>query len=62
MVTQQIGAHQVRQIAVKAEADPGTVKRVLLGLPTRQMPRERILRAMRELGLLESPEPRRAAR
>jgi DNA-binding LacI/PurR family transcriptional regulator len=41
----------VRLIAARAEADIKTVKRVLGGLPTKASPRERVLRAIRELKL-----------
>jgi hypothetical protein len=43
--------HLLRQIAAKAEVAPETVWRVINGQPTRQSPRERVERAMRDLGL-----------
>jgi hypothetical protein len=43
--------HLLRQIAAKAEVAPQTVQRVIDGLPTRQSPRERVERAMHDLGL-----------
>ncbi len=41
---------QLRRIAVASDTDPRTVRRVVLGLPTRQMAGERITRAIHDLG------------
>lgn len=41
---------ELRRIAVASDTDPRTVRRVVLGLPTRQMAGERITRAIHELG------------
>jgi DNA-binding LacI/PurR family transcriptional regulator len=46
-----VSPQTVRRIAAAAEADIKTVKRVLLGQPTKATPRERVERAIRSLGL-----------
>lgn len=48
---QRPSPHTVRTIAAKAEVAEETVRRVLSALPTRQSPRERVVRAVHELGL-----------
>jgi hypothetical protein len=42
----------IRQAAVAAESTYPTVRKVLLGLPTKPVVRARIERVLRELGLL----------
>jgi hypothetical protein len=44
-----VPAHVVRALAVAAQVDPATVKRVLAGQPTRQMCRARVLEAIDRL-------------
>lgn len=44
--------HEIRRIAVTAETDPRTVRRVLTGMPVQGLSRMRIERAMRELGIV----------
>lgn len=43
--------HLERAVAVAASVDPRTVRSVLDGRATRPMPRERIVRVIRDLGL-----------
>jgi hypothetical protein len=43
--------HRLREIGVAANVDPRSVERVLLGLPTRGMVRERVELALVEAGL-----------
>jgi hypothetical protein len=45
-------AHLLRQIAVEASVDPRTLSKVLRGEPVRSMPRDRIIRVLRERNLL----------
>lgn len=45
----------LRRIAVDAECDPRTVAKVLKGLPTKALPRARVLRALRALA--QEPQP-----
>jgi hypothetical protein len=42
-------AHELRQIAVRAEVDPRTVATMLAGGATRPMVKARIIRAMKEI-------------
>jgi hypothetical protein len=46
-----IAAHEARKVAVAAECDPRTVRRVVAGLPTKGLQRERVLRALKDTGL-----------
>lgn len=57
-VSAPVSPQAVREIAAKAKADVKTVKRVLGGLPTKATPRERVLRAMTELGIALPKEAR----
>jgi hypothetical protein len=52
-------AHRLREIAVAAQADPRTVRRVWLRLPTRGIIRERIEQALANAGF-EAPTPEKA--
>jgi len=44
-------AHRLREIAYHSSTDPRTVERVIRGMPTRNMPRERVVAALRAAGL-----------
>lgn len=48
----KLTAHQIRAVAVQAQADPRTVQRVLAGKPVRVMVGERIAAALKAAGLL----------
>ena len=52
-----ISVETVARIAALAEADRGTVTRYLAGMPVRPLARQRIERALRELGLLDRLQP-----
>lgn len=49
----KLPAHVRRTISATAEADPRTIDRLLQGKPVMPMTRQRILRAMRQLGFSE---------
>jgi len=49
--TIRLAPHVEREVSVKASVDPRTVRRVLNGEPTLAMPRGRVIKALRELGL-----------
>ena len=60
-----LAIHHLRGLAFQAEADPRTVRRVLDGLPTRDLPRGRIIAALVANGLahlLPDGEVERAGR
>jgi DNA-binding LacI/PurR family transcriptional regulator len=42
---------RIREVSVAANVAPGTVKRVIDGLPTKPSPRERVIAALRKVGL-----------
>lgn len=50
-------AVQVRQVAVKADVHPVTLKRYLDGLPVQSTSMQRILRALSTLGYSDAPRP-----
>ncbi|HEU4406249.1 MAG TPA: hypothetical protein VFS43_13375 [Polyangiaceae bacterium] len=53
-----LSPHDVRQIAVEAEADPRTVRKVLRGEPvTKGTAERRIKRALLKLGFVELAMP-----
>lgn len=41
-----LAAHEIREVAVAAEADPRTVRKLLLGEPVQALARRRIERAL----------------
>lgn len=49
----QLSAHEIREVAVRAQVDPRTVKKFILGEEIRPMARERITDAMEALGYVE---------
>ncbi len=50
----RLSRHQELEVAVKASADPRTVRKVVAGEPVRGVARERVERALREMGLCGS--------
>jgi len=54
MLPTRLPAHKLRAVAVKAQVDPRTVRRVLAGRPTREICAERVRGAISDLGLGES--------
>jgi hypothetical protein len=56
-------APEIRAVAVEAEVDPRTVRRVLLGEQVVALPRMRILRTLRERGFAHLiPQPAEGGR
>jgi hypothetical protein len=47
----KLPSHRIRAVAVAAEADPRTVRRLIAGERVLPMQRERIERALHQLGL-----------
>ena len=50
-----VPAYQIRAVAVDAQVDPQTVRRVLMGLPTRPACRARIVTALARIGVQVRP-------
>lgn len=48
--TRRLPPHEERTVAVKAQVDPRTVRRVLAGESVRPMVRDRVVDALRSLG------------
>lgn len=59
LLVRQLDEADIRKVAVEAEADPRTVKRVIRDQPCQRLTAERITRALRKLGLLVDKEARR---
>jgi DNA-binding LacI/PurR family transcriptional regulator len=55
MSARKLPQHQVLEVAVRAQADPRTVRRVVAGQEVRASVKERIERAIRELGFGAAP-------
>jgi hypothetical protein len=49
--TRQLAIHDLRGVAYRSETDPRTVRRVISGLPTRDLPRSRIIATLVADGL-----------
>jgi len=63
--TRQLAIHDLRGLAYRSSTDPRTVRRVISGLPTRDLPRSRIIAALVADGLsylLPDGEVERAGR
>jgi DNA-binding LacI/PurR family transcriptional regulator len=52
LLLRQLDEAEIRRIAVEADADPRTVKRVIRDQPVQRMTADRITRALRKLGLV----------